>query len=753
MRRILLFLAALVFIACLPSTSAAAVTLSELERDVGDSPEVLLYTADLAEKMALEERDRASSGLRFFAEATVGGLNMPVSRADDSRIEGYARLSARAGVSIPLFGSWSGERIRLMEAHIRTLQSEQRSIAFRRTNLTALRKAYILVWTSQRKAELLERFVRLEGFFMPLLKERTRTGFLLEGDRLEMESWFALVRRDAVASALAEEQAMSVIRKATGRYSLEKMFAAHPDLSPLVYSRKSVHDYVHDDNRELVLLQEITEEKKRIADRAGGSQYESYLAAGYVRSLEDPGRYGSEGYASLTFSIPAGAGRAARAAREAALAVAEMAEQEEALFRLDYLSRILESTSQYRYALAQIDFSDIRLASAWEIIRADTLRYRSLPGDTLEKLLRSHVDFLLVAMAAVEAEGAALQAHAELLGLIPSVTTPRTEDLSLDSSLPGEEERERYFEMWPVIPDPEGSVYAPSPVVATEVVETAIVAQTEQAKAVPGPVPMKPVPPKPVSRTPRAVYVWGGDLFLLPERGELIMDELRESPFGRILLSFTSRGVAYLKEPEGRARLEEILKGASARGLRVELLLGDPHWILPKHRVDLVRLVSSLRDFSFSGLHLDLEPDQLPGAEGQRKELLLEMIKTLKAVHEVSPWPLGLSIHPRYLEGELGAVAAKGLFDAGVRETTVMIYSTNTQVVADRLGAIGRTWPGLNLSLAVSVERVLPPSESFFSGGRTRFLNMLADLERRLDAFVPAGIVVQAWDDYREMGK
>ena len=82
-----------------------------------------------------------------------------------------------------------------------------------------------------------------------------------------------------------------------------------------------------------------------------------------------------------------------------------------------------------------------------------------------------------------------------------------------------------------------------------------------------------------------------------------------------------------------------------------------------------------------------------------------------------------------------------------------MIYSTNTQVVADRLGAIGRTWPGLNLSLAVSVERVLPPSESFFSGGRTRFLNMLADLERRLDAFVPAGIVVQAWDDYREMGK
>ena len=732
MRKLLIFLLILSFTACLPCPLALAVSLSELEGDVDDSPEVLLYVADLAEKMAMEERDRALGGLRIFAEATLGGLNMPVSRSDDSRIEGYSKLSGRVGVSIPLFGSWSKERVRSIEAHIRTLQSEQRSVALRRTNLTALRKAYVLIWTSQRKMELIARFLRLERFFLPLLEERTRSGFLLEGDRLEMESWFALARRDAVASALVEEQALSVVRKSTGRYSLLKLFADHPDLKPLIYSMESVHDYVHDDNHELALLQEITEEKKRVVEHAGASQNDSYLTAGYVRSLEDPGRYGSEGFVSLTLSIPAGAGSAAKAAREVAVAGAEIAEHEEGIFRLDYLARILESASQYRYALAQIDFSDLRLASAWEIIRADTLRYRSLPGDTLEKLLRSHLNFLLVAMGMIEAEGAALQAHAELLGLVPSATSPRTEDLVLESDLPGEKSRAQLYELWPVIPDS---------------------AANSASAAVPATAPIPPTPVQPISRFPRGVYIWGGDLFLLPERGELIMDEVRRSGFGRILLSFTNRGIAYLCKPEGRARLEEILKAASTSGIRIELLLGDPHWILPAHRGDLVKLVSSLEHFPFSGLHLDLEPDQLPNAEGQRMELLQEMIKTLGEVHKISPWPLGISVHPRYLEGELGAVAAKGLFDAGVREVTVMIYSTNPQVVADRLSSIGRTWPGLNLSLALSVERALPPSESFFSVGKANFSVLLADLEQRLNGFTPAGTVVQAWDDYRGMGE
>jgi len=98
-------------------------------------------------------------------------------------------------------------------------------------------------------------------------------------------------------------------------------------------------------------------------------------------------------------------------------------------------------------------------------------------------------------------------------------------------------------------------------------------------------------------------------------------------------------------------------------------------------------------------------------------------------------------------------MAAKGLGEAGVEEITVMIYSTNVQNAAGRMNAILSSWPGLRFRLAVSVERELPATESFYRNGKKRFLQALDSLQRELSSPAFAGVVIQSWENYKEMSQ
>jgi hypothetical protein len=133
------------------ASAAPRIFLHELEKELTASPEVLASAASLAGSRALEERQKAAGGLRYFGELSFGGMNEPESRSDASRIEGYSKVSLRAGISVPLFGTWRKERIQELEARIASLEEELRFLTVRKANLTALRKAYTLLWTIQEK--------------------------------------------------------------------------------------------------------------------------------------------------------------------------------------------------------------------------------------------------------------------------------------------------------------------------------------------------------------------------------------------------------------------------------------------------------------------------------------------------------------------------------------------------------------------------------------------------------------------------
>ena len=120
-------------------------------------------------------------------------------------------MSLRAGISVPLFGTWRKERIQELEARIASLEEELRFLTVRKANLTAMRKAYTLLWTIQEKKEFLQRFLDLEQQIMPLLGKRTKEGVLLERYRLEIDSWFALVRREMASDALLKEECLALV--------------------------------------------------------------------------------------------------------------------------------------------------------------------------------------------------------------------------------------------------------------------------------------------------------------------------------------------------------------------------------------------------------------------------------------------------------------------------------------------------------------------------------------------------------------
>lgn len=83
-----------------------------------------------------------------------------------------------------------------------------------------------------------------------------------------------------------------------------------------------------------------------------------------------------------------------------------------------------------------------------------------------------------------------------------------------------------------------------------------------------------------------------------------------------------------------------------------------------------------------------------------------------------------------------------------------MIYSTHREGVARRFNAICKAHPNLRFSLAQSVEKVLPVSESYFENGAERFESSMKQLYQDMGAGAlsnVSGLLVQSFEDYVSM--
>lgn len=247
------------------------------------------------------------------------------------------------------------------------------------------------------------------------------------------------------------------------------------------------------------------------------------------------------------------------------------------------------------------------------------------------------------------------------------------------------------------------------------------------------------------------VYVWDSQLLLDRSKIDLTFwKQFHPHGINRLLLSLDGQQIKDLAFQENKTDLLNFIARADEKDIRVELLLGEPLWILPKYRRDLLEIIQELEDIPFTGLHLDLEPNQLDQARHDNKYLLTQLVHTLQSVRRVSPWPVGLSIHPRYLDPHKNQLCLGfALSNLEINEIILMIYVANPVRVAQLALPILSRFPKLFFSIAQSVEPLLSVEESYAMRGRKQFQTRMRELRA---AMVPAAnfttIAIQSWEDF-----
>jgi outer membrane protein TolC len=243
---------------------------------------------------------------------------------------------------------------------------------------------------------------------------------------------------------------------------------------------------------------------------------------------------------------------------------------------------------------------------------------------------------------------------------------------------------------------------------------------------------------------PRGLYVWSSQSVierLAKGSAQGVTQKASEDQAGILLVSLDAAQIrTYSRDP---GQLRDALQAAHRRGQKVELLLGEPTWLLPEHRDGLLDIVRGLRSLPFDGLHLDIEPDQLDGLSASTKASWPNWLATVRAVREISPWPVDASMHPRYLGERIDARAlGEHLSELDVA-VTLMIYVANPERVVEIAQPLLSRYPQLRQRIALSSEDSLSREESLHHLTPSERARRIAFIEATLAAPNFRGITLQ----------
>lgn len=662
--------------------------LPELEAEAQQALNVRIAQADTAWFQSHTERQRAESGWKF-----IGGSSL----SDNEEATGvggtrqYQSASIHFGGRYPLLGSHLQEQLALLksETDLRAAQARERLVS--QQVLQILRRRYISYWANQRKLELTRSFLDDEELVRNVLDKRTDRGLLLEADRLEFLTTFASARRqhsNLEAERSDDLAAMALI----SNQSLEHFVADYPRLPPPCLHRERLLAIVEETHPELEALSAHVDERQdeRQFAKTLGIESGFNIHQTYVHEVPESITGGGT-VLSVDIRMPLDYRRASRARRSEAGAALSKARLEFELRRRELRQAAQRLWHNHQSKRQNLEFNLARLAAADELVRERTLRAERLPGDVLEQLQQARFAYNQAALETVEAEAMVLDAEAQLLGIAPDGCAMR------DSANPS----------------------------------------TAALQAAHG----------------LGVYLWDSEPLLVSSPlPESIWEQFDRRGIDRVLISLDGSQIKRLKSETGATRLASFIADAEDRGMRIELLLAEPTWMLASHRRELLAVIEALRDFDFDALHLDLEPNQLEGQGISEAEILDQLLITLSAAKAASPWPLGFSVHPRYVnsdtsEGSFGDRLAALELD----EVTLMIYVVNPRRVRELSEPIIAAYPDTRFSIAQSIEDFLPAEETHAGIGRTEFQQRMQELARLFPEQNFGGIVVQAWRHYRYM--
>ena len=663
---------------CLVSSPVATIasampTLAELEARIDGSSQIQLVQSDYELARRRLELERRSHGASLYSQAMASENDDVI---DVNRTHSYTALGAGIGVKVPVLGSRLQWQESVSRSELDVARQESLRELQRREILRDLRRAYAEYWAAQRLASLSREILETEPLVESQLTRRTRSGLLLDSDRLELMSGFALARRDTAVAEADQQRALMTMRTLVSG-PLEGGLAARPQMTPgCARTDEMIPSWV-DAHPEVSFLREAAARAQFSPRDSALYGVSSDIRVGYLTATEWPNAQRG-GSAAVTWSFEVPIEMLSHRGLAQATAQAERIRAQRAYEdrRQQIMQDVRNLMSQRAVLEESLRLAQVRFAAGNEAVREKELRSAKWAGDVIEQLQQVRLTRYGSAKALVEAELALARWNADWQ--MVSASTCR----------------------------------------------------------------------------PRGLYAWSSDSVL----ANLTIHATRPvpSPDGaegitRLLLSFSAPELK--RYQQDAAPLRAALDSAHERGLVVELLLGEPSWLLPAHRDELLRIVQDLRALPFDGLHLDIEPDQLASTGESPDSLLMGLIETAQAVRRVSPWRVEISLHPRYLDAQLGSTTLGGALSDADIAVTLMTYVANPERVIQIARPLLERYPRLTVHVALSLESSLGAEESLYTYSAEERARRISAIEAGLQTPNFAGLTFQpnAPDASRDM--
>jgi hypothetical protein len=534
-----------------------------------------------------------------------------------------------------------------------------------------VRRSYLELVAARQRAAVAQAWLQAQPAVTQALARREAAGLLLGADRLAYQTQADTVERDLARQDVIARAALRELQAWAGSSAQAlgdpAQVLAWPRWPAACHSREALLA-AGDARPALARVRVEGDAARRAAQRGRLDGVDAGLTLSQSLSRDVGGSGGYSTFVGVDVSVPLQWRRWNDARRAQALSAAEQADARLALQRQEQALLLERALDELALREREVQIYARREAAALEAWRIARLRTQALEGDGYERAVQARYGLYQAVIEQVDARARAHRAEIELLAWDPAC----------------------------------GGVHAAEPAPSPEVLAALSL------------VPIAPA--LQAAAGPMGWYVWDGEALLAqPERLERL-----PAATGRLLLSWRAATLERAaREPARQAALRALIDGIRRRGWQVEWLLGEPTWVRPERRADLVELVRRFSHWPFDALHLDLERSQL--AEGDQVQWDGWVIDTLQAVRSVSPWPIHLTTHYRELtEAGLGV----RLRDAGVSEFTAMVYVTRSERALQLARQTLQAAPeGLQVSLAWSMEPELDAQHSHFRRGRSAALD------------------------------
>ena len=703
-----------------------------------DGPTALLLQG---KKQAAENELRnmeASDTKKFIGGVSLGQIKEPVT---DTSERSYERFSAQAGVRWGFLGGGESWRRDMLDAKVDLAQIKLQAEVEQRREVTNLAEQYSAYLRSRQKCRVLAAFLAGKDEAEKQLAARVGKGLMLESERLALIRLFSDA---AILSAREMAKQKNALRK-MGYLTGKKLapLAANDPGEPLGLGAFSAPAEVKTDSLTshpvvAKARQSVDWVNKRLDyHRFGNVEAGIQVTEGYTNDMGDgAGHYTMAG---IDFTVPL-----------------HWKKQRESQYGRDE-GRLREAREQYRQALGQLTVEGQesleqwqvqqdalndqlrRYESAAEVLRLARLRLQAFDGDGYARLIEAQHGLHSAALEAIEAARELDVSSARLWYYQPACSLEKVVPDQAEGLARRTEETLQGNDAIVL----SGKMARPHAETATGAKPDAIAINRPQFKQH---LNADTAASAAASSGPTEKKRWLG---WYAWRGMAIVNQpemLKQMPpvTNRVLLSFmTDEWHLVIQKPE---RLQALATLARQRGIRLELLLGEPHWVLPEERGHLIAMLRQIPANVFTAVHLDLERGQLP-TEAQ-KNWRQNLLATLKEATAASLVPISLTTHWRELAEQSFMAEVRG---AGATEITPMIYIADAAETCGLAKGLPTPPKGLRLAIAQSVERALPDGESSFVLGRSRAMAMwqnLVDCAQAIPGF--SGVAVQSWEDYME---